>query len=442
MVRIKGLLVEIRKDSRIIILIIIFLNFCLLVKAEAELILVEGDVNLLSCTKIYDRFFLLYSNRRENFSEVLLEEFDSNWREIQKRRLDINGASAYLTYFNDRFYVSYTSFEKEGNVRIAEFGRDWNFLRDILVTPTPYDGEIAYQLIPLDDNHLYLFYARNWVNDCGLKMVEFDRYLEALNEFTLIKGDVDFHAHQASEFSIVFANNCFYVAYKKYTHVEKEVIEKRIQELLDGLKKETSRKIRQVEEKIENLQLVKKTILEQNQPSELEKFKLEAIEEEFGRSYSRLEDLRRQADEGLSVKIESEGILIGGLGGYYISTVSADIYVNEYSLSGELIQERCIDRQQVLSPSLFFNDEKFYLAYEDYDDNLMKPIIYICQYDREFNLLKKTRIITQESGAPREKAVIVSEGRCYLVTVSEGRETNTIFLKEIDFDLEEDKVKF
>jgi hypothetical protein len=327
-----------RKIFVVFLFMVILFNFYPCVKAE--LILVEGDVNLSSCCKIYDRFFILYSKTSNGLSEILLKELDLHWNEIQKKKLGINGAPAYLTYFNDRFYVSYTSFEKEGNVRLAEFDRHWNFLRDILVTPTPYDGEIAYQLIPLDDDYLYLFYARNWVNDCGLKLVEFNRYLEQIQETTFISGDVNFHL-EASEFSAIFANSRFYIAYKK-SHPQKGM----------------------------------------------------------------------------------------------------DIFLNEYSIQGGLINERCIDRQEKLSPSLFFCEGHFYIAYEGYDEDIHRAIIYVKQYDKNWNLLRKTRIITLESGAPREKAIIASKNNCYLVTISEGREGNKIFLKEINFDLKEDKVRF
>lgn len=323
----------------IFLLVTLFLNFP--THLHAELILAEDNIGLLSCQKIYDRFFLLYSRNENTFGEIFVKEFDSNWRETQGERLGINGSSAYLAYFNNRFYVSYTSFEKEGNVHIAEFDLNWNLLRDILVTPTPYDGEIAYQLIPLDNGYLYLFYARNWQNDCGLKMVEFNPYLEAVKEFILMRGEIDFHANQASDFSTTFAMDRFYIAYKKSS-----------------------------------------------------------------------------PQEGM------------------------DIFVNEYNLSGELIQEICIDQKEKLSPSLFFDNERFYLAYEGYDNNINKHIIYICQYDINWSLLKKIRIVTQESGAPREKVIIVSEGKCYLVNISQGEKGESrIFLKEINFDLEEDRVR-
>jgi len=71
-----------------------------------------------------------------------------------------------------------------------------------------------------------------------------------------------------------------------------------------------------------------------------------------------------------------------------------DIFVNGYNLQGELIKEICIDRGEKLSPSLFFEDNRFYLAYEGYDYKIMKPIIYIIQSDADWKLLKKVRIIT------------------------------------------------
>lgn len=310
---------------------ILFLSFSS--QAKAEKVLAEGNIYLLSCSQIYDRFFILYSRSEEKFGQIYLKELDLNWNEIGARKLGIEGFSAHLTSFNNKFYVSYTSFEKEGNVRIAEFDLDWNLLRDILVTPTPYDGEVAYQLIPLDDNHLYLFYARNWVNNCGFKMIEFNQYLELVKETALMDGEVNFHVY-ADEFSSVYANSRFYIAYKK-SHPQKGM----------------------------------------------------------------------------------------------------DIFVNEYSLSGELINKRCIDQQEKLSPSLFFNNGLFYLAYEGYDYNLLKAVVYVKVFDTDWNLLKKTRIVLQETRMPSEKSIIVCEGRCYLVSrLMEKAERYKIFVKEINFD--------
>lgn len=324
---------------------------------RAELILAEGsNISLLSCSKIYDRFYLLYGKWNDNAQEVFLKEYTLAWRQIQERKLGINGVSAHLAHFNDRFYIAYTSFEKEGNARIAEFDSEWNFLGDILATDTPYDGEVAYQLIPLGNDSLYLFYARNWQNDCGLKMLKFNRYLEPVKEVTLIRGDIDFHARQASDFSVVFARDEFCIAYKKYSHPE----------------------------------------LNNNEVSG------NRNQEEVGQQEER---------------------------------ISMDIFVNEYNFSGDLIKERLIDEREKLSPSLFFDNERFYLAYEG------ERIIYICQYDTNWDLVKKTKIITQESGAPREKAIIVSGDRCYLVNISQRDQRNRIFLKEINFALEKDEIR-
>jgi len=384
---------------------------------KAELILAEGDtINLLSCSKIYDRLYLLYGKWKDNVQEVFLKEFTLDWREIQDKRLGINGASADLAYFNDRFYVAYTSFEKEGNVRIAEFNLDGNLIRDILVTPTPYDGESAYQLIPLGNNRLYLFYARDYQNDCGLKMVEFNRYLEPIQETTLMRGNINFHAHQATDFSAVFAMDAFYIAYKKYTPLDKEIIQGWIQE--------TTKHIQELEEKINNLQTEKEALMRKG-PASYIKEELKIIEKELKLNYSQLTPLKTQLAE---LKDSAQ--------------MQMDIFVNEYNLPGELIQERCIDRREKLSPSLFFDNGSFYLAYEGYDDNTNKYIIYICQYDTNWNLLKKTKIVTSETGAPREKVVIVSGGKCYLVSISQGKNLwNRIFLKEIIFDLETDEVR-
>lgn len=314
--------------------------FSLYSQLNAEEILTQGDLSLLSCQKIYDTFFILYSKNTDSFGEIFVKEFNLNWKELREKKLGINGASAYLAYFNNRFYVSYTSFEKDGKVHIAEFDTNFNFQRDIPVNPTTYVGEWAYQMIaPEDAENLYLFCARNLGNDCGLKMIEFDKYLNISREVVLIKGNPNFHVNY-SEFSPVFADNRIYFAYKKS------------------------------------------------------------------------------------------------------SSESMDIFVNEYNFLGEFIHERCIEQKEKLSPSLFFDNERFYLAYEGYDDNTNKHIIYICQYDTNWNLIKKTKIVTPETGAPREKVVIASESKCYLVSISQGENLrNRIFLKEINFDLETDEVR-
>lgn len=417
-----------RRFLVIFVLIMSLLNFPSHLKAE--LILAEGKtINLLSCNKIYDRFYLLYGKWKDSVQEVFLEEFTLDWRKIGEKRLDINGASADLAYFNDRFYVAYTSFEKEGNVRIAEFNLDGNLIRDILVTPTPYDGEEAYQLIPLGNNRLYLFYARNWQNDCGLKMVEFNRYLEPIQKTTLMGGNINFHAHQASDFSAVFAMDRFHIAYKKYSPLKlekKQEVDNRIEEEI-----ERQEEIKALEKEIEELEATKKFMLEKSMVSKLlERKKLYVIEEAIKARYFKLETLKnQQVQNNPQVQNQEERI-------------SMDIFVNEYNFSGELIKERCIDRIEKLSPSLFFDNSKFYLAYEGYDDNTNKHIIYICQYDTNWNLIKKIKIVTPETGAPREKVVIASESKCYLVSISQGENLrNRIFLKEINFDLETDEVR-
>lgn len=391
----------------------LFLSFPRYLKAE--LILAKGNnINLFSCNRIYNRFYVLYGKWKDNSEEIFLKEFTLDWREIREKDLGINGFSAYLAYFNNKFYVAYTSSEKEGNVHMVEFDLDWNLIRNILVTPTPYDGEVAYQLIPLGNERLYLFYARNWVNDCGLKMIEFNSYLETVKEITLMPGEVNFHANQASEFSTVFANGHLYVAHKRYAPLKREVAESSSQEE----NKELQVKIQELEEEIENLLIERKVILERFDPYKKEK--LEAIDSALKNKRSQFESLKKQ----FSQPQETTNINV------------MNVFLNEYTLNGELVKEKCIDRQEKLSPSLFFDNGLFYLAYDGYDETIMKPTIYAKQYDADWNLLKITRIHAPETGMPRDKAILVSEGRCYLISIAQQK----IFVKEINFDLKEDKV--
>lgn len=320
----------------IVILLSIFNAYS---ELNAEQILAEGNISFLSCQKIYDTIFLLYSENENSFGEIFVKEFNLNWKEVRERKLGINGASAYLVYFNNRFYLSYTSFEKDGKVHIAEFDTNFNFQRDIPVNPPTYVGEWAYQMIvPQDAKNLYFFYARNLGNDCGLKMIEFDKYLNFSREVTLIKGNPNFHLNY-SEFSPVFADNRIYIAYKKSS---------------------------------------------------------------------------------------AEGM---------------DIFVNEYNFLGELIHQRCIEQKEKLSPSLFFDNGLFFLAYEGYDYNLSKNLVYVKQYDSRWNLLKAIRIVTQETGAPRDKFIFVSQDNCFLVSVSMDKSgAHKIFMKKVNFDLKEDKI--
>jgi len=332
----------------ILILLSIFNGYS---ELNAEQILAQGNLSFLSCQKIYAAIFLLYSKNENSFGEIFVKEFNLNWKEVRERKLGINGASAYLAYFNDRFYLSYTSFEKDGKVHIAEFDANFNFQRDIPIHLSAYVGEWAYQLINIDDGSLYLLYARNWGYDCGLKMAKFNRDLEMIQEVSLIKGALDFHLY-ASEFTGVIVNDRLYVACKSSRPPES------------------------------------KTIFSDTHPPE-----------------------------------------------------NMNIFVDEYTLEGKGITRKCIDREEKLSPALFFEKGIFYLAYEGYDYNLSKNLVYVKQYDSHWNLLKAIRIATQETGAPRNKFIFISQDNCFLVSVSMDKSgAHKIFMKKVNFDLKEDKI--
>jgi len=396
---------------------------------KAEEILLEGNFNFLSAQNINSQLFILYSTRKgEEFGKIFVRGYDLKRKRLTvEKDLEIKGISAYLSFFNNRFYVAYTSLVKEGDIRIAEFDHQWNLLRDVPLISTPYEGEVAHSLIPQGDS-LYLFYARNWGKNCGLKVMKLNRYLEPTEEITLIKGEPNFHIY-FSEFSPVLVNGKFYISYRGHSALREFLAEE-----IKNLKRrigELKTKIKQVKEELENLKLIREVYLKEANSAE----RIEILEKEIEKKKVQLESLSQDIylkEEELRRMIKSKKKAEN------ISVMS--IFVNEYSLKGNLYKKRHIGGKESLSPSLLFEGKKFYLAYEEYDEKLAKPVIYVNVYDENWNLLKRTKIITLETGQPRAKKLIIFEGKCYLISVSENRNPPAIYLKKINFDLKEDKV--
>lgn len=168
-----------------------------------------------------ERFYILHTVREDpspGSQEVFLAEFDHNFNKIKDKKLGFVAANAEIVFYQDRFYVFYTSPSNDGDIYLAIFDSGWNLIRDIPIIVTPFDSEFALSLIPAGDK-FYLFYVRNYTKNCGLKMIEYTKDFQQIKETTLIEGKTDFNLSM-DYFSILLVDNKFYITYQKQMGAE------------------------------------------------------------------------------------------------------------------------------------------------------------------------------------------------------------------------------
>lgn len=170
----------------------------------------------LSICQVGNHFYILHKVWGEmgatgQRQEVFLKEFNSQWQELQNRKLGFEAVGGDLIFYQGNFYFLYTATSGDGDVHLATFDKRGNLSKNIPLVDTSFDSEFAVSIIPKDDG-FYVFYVRNYSKDCGLKRIELDGNLEKLEEVTFMEGKRNFHLRRAG-FSVVVIDNKFYVAY-------------------------------------------------------------------------------------------------------------------------------------------------------------------------------------------------------------------------------------
>jgi hypothetical protein len=163
-----------------------------------------------------DLFYVAYQSNKTGNYDIFIRRYDLNWIDFTEEQITTNPSNQYTPsiVFADKYlYIAYAS-DETGNsdIFVKKYDSDLNprGKKKQITKDESYQG---FPSIAFVKDYLYMAYGSNETGDCDIFIEKYDLNLTSVGGG---KKQITFEENDQNDPSIIFADNCSYIAYETF----------------------------------------------------------------------------------------------------------------------------------------------------------------------------------------------------------------------------------